>query len=257
MQGYLHKMENKRHLKNAPIIEALLDIRVKLAKSFKVEKFETLKSDLSDSYPITERQEFLRQHHLFMKGKPQFSPLEEGISGYFYKTKDKKEIAQFRRDGFTLNRLHPYTEWDDLIAKTKNLWSLYKKIANPEAVTRLAVRYINNLKLPLPFGDFSEYLCVPPNIPEGLPQAVNNFLNRITIYDSTQDIAANITQSLERGAQSPKNNHIIIILDIDVYRQGDFSMDNQEIWENFEKLRNMKNDIFFKYITEKTVRLFE
>ena len=175
----------------------------------------------------------------------------------FIKQMIKKEIAQFRRDGFTFNRLHPYTKWDDLIVKTKNLWPLYKKIANPEAVTRLAVRYINNLKLPLPFGDFSEYLCVPPNIPEGLPQGVNNFLDRITIYDSAQDISANITQSLERGSQSSKNNHIVIILDIDVYKQGDFSMDSQEIWDRFEKFRKIKNEIFFKYITEKTARLFE
>jgi uncharacterized protein (TIGR04255 family) len=250
-------MAKQRHLKNAPITEALIDIRVKLEKSFKVEKFETLKQELSDSYPITERQELLRQHNIFIKGMPLSSPLEGGINGYFYKTNDNTEIAQFRRDGFTFNRLNPYTKWDDLIEKARNLWQLYTKIANPEAVTRLAVRYINNLKLPLPFGDFSEYLCMPPNIPEGLPQGVNNFLNRITIYDSTQDIAANITQSLESGSQSSKNNYIIIILDIDVYRQGDFSMDKQEIWEDFEKFRKMKNDIFFKYITEKTARLFE
>ena len=83
-------MAEQRNLKNAPITEALLDIRVKLPKSFKVEKFETLKQDFSDSYPITEKQEFLHQHHIFIKGKPQFSPIEEGINGYFYKTNDKK-----------------------------------------------------------------------------------------------------------------------------------------------------------------------
>jgi len=252
-------MAKARDLKNAPITEALFDIRVKLPKSFIVDKFETIKQDLSDSYPIIEKQQLFLEYHKVINGKPQIGPIEEGINGYFYKTDDKKEIAQFRRDGFTFNRLHPYTNWDDLIVKTKNLWPLYKKIANPEAVTRLAVRYINHLQLPLPLEDFSEYLCIPPNIPEGLPQGVINFLNRVTLYDSAQDISANITQSLESGSQSSKNrnNHIVLILDIDVYKQGDFSMDSQEIWDNFEKFRKMKNEIFFNYITEKTARLFE
>jgi uncharacterized protein (TIGR04255 family) len=251
-------MAARRELKNAPITEAIFDIRVKLPKSFEISTFETVKSELSSNYPIIEKQQFFIEHHKIDHGKPHVGSVEEGLNGYFYKTDDKKEIAQFRRDGFTLNRLHPYTKWDDLIAKTKSLWILYKKIANPEAVTRLAVRYINHFKLPLPVGDFSEYLCMPPNIPDGLPQDITNFLTRTTIYNSDQDISATITQSLERESPSSKNinNCIVIILDIDVYKQGDFLIDNQDMWNNFENFRNIKNEIFFKYLTEKTVRLF-
>lgn len=252
-------MARQRDLKNAPITEAIIDIRVKLPKSFEIDKFRSLKTELSDRYPIIDEYRIFSEHHKITSGKPQIGTIEEGVLGYFYKSADKKEIVQFRRDGFTVNRLHPYTKWDDLIAKAKNLWPKYRQIAVPEAVTRLAARFINNLKLPLPIKDFSEYLSVAPDIPAGLPQEVTNFLNRITIHDSTQDISANITQILVKWLQPSKyqNNHIELILDIEVYKQGDFSMADLEIWDHFEKFRKMKNEIFFNYITEKTARLFE
>ena len=82
---------------------------------------------------------------------------------------------QFRRDGFTYNRLHPYKNWDYLIEHTKRTYPIYKEIAKPEAITRLAVRYINHIKIPLPVDDLFEYFSDPPNIPDELPQNVLNF----------------------------------------------------------------------------------
>jgi uncharacterized protein (TIGR04255 family) len=249
-------MAKQRYLKNAPITEAMIDIRVKLPKEFQIEEFTTLKESLSDRYPKVKEQHVLRGHNEIKDGQPILHSIEDlGIRGYFFRTHDEKDVVQFRIDGFTFNRLQPYTKWEDMLKKAQELWPLYSEIATPEAITRLAVRYINHLRIPLPFDDFSDYLNAPPNIPEELPQAVINFLNRVTIYDSTHDIAANITQSLENITQP--NNFIIVILDIDVFKQGDFPTDNQEIWKLFEKLREMKNLIFFNSITENAVRLFE
>lgn len=248
-------MAQQRHLENAPITEALLDIRAKLPKEFHTKEFLPLMEKLSKQYPISKEQRAWEGQHKIDKGQYVESSVKDlGIQGYFLKTSDEKNIVQLRIDGFTLNRLKPYKNWEKILSDAQNLWPLYMKITKPEAVTRLAVRYINKLNIPLPINDFSEYLISAPNIPEKLPQEVVGFLNRVTIYDSTKDITANITHSFE---SVPQRNYITIILDIDVYKQGDFPSDNEEMWYIFEKLRDMKNRIFFNSITEDTARLFE
>ena len=74
---------------------------------------------------------------------------------------------QFRINGFTFNRLKPYTSWGDILPQVKDLWSLYIDIASPESITRIAVRYINNIEIPKPDNIvFSDYLKVPPKIPD-------------------------------------------------------------------------------------------
>lgn len=249
-------MAEYKEIINTPISEALLDIKVKLPKSFEIENFNAVEKRLSKKYPTIESQKFFRGIHKIIDGEHQAITEDEGINGYLYKTEDKKDIVQFKRDGFTFNRLQPYTSWDYLIEETKRLWPIYKEYANPEAITRIAVRYINHIKIPLPIKDFSEYLNVPPYIPEDLPQSVLSFLNRITLDGFDDDIRANITQSLKSDPQDLKNI-IVILLDIDVYKVVNSQIENDEIWECFKKLRKIKNEIFFKYITEKTVRLFE
>ena len=248
-------MAKERHLKNAPITEALIDFRVQLPKDFQVQKFSELKERLRQRYPKVEEQRLFQVHHEIKSGQTVLHPTKDmGIQGYFFKTEDERNIAQFRIDGFTLNRLKPYTNWRNLATEARSLWDIYTDTASPETITRLAVRYINQLKFPLPFDDFSDYLVAPPNLPPDLPQEVAGFLSRVNVYDSESNIAANITQALE-GITSP--DFVIIILDIDVSTQRDLPINDEETWGVLEKLHEMKNRIFSSSLTEKAVRLFE
>ena len=126
--------------------------------------------------------------------------------------------------------------------------------SGPEMVTRLATRYINHMQIPLPIADFTAYLTAAPNIPSNLPQAISSFFSKVVMQYMDIDAAASVVQALE---PSINPNFITIIFDIDVYIEKDFSVDSANIWSNLEKLRNVKNEIFFSYITEKTARLFE
>ena len=72
-----------------------------------------------------------------------------------------------------------YGNWEDMSKVAKELWEIYLTVAKPQAVSRIAVRYINSLPIPLPIGDFSEYLNVPPVVPEGLPQTLASVASRM------------------------------------------------------------------------------
>ena len=248
-------MPEPRHLRNAPITEAIIDFRVKAAAGIRAEKFAELKSRLAHQFPKMEQQRGFEAHFELIKGQGQFPAVQDlGLRGFFFKDSQEKTIAQFRVDGFTLNRLQPYTSWEELFPQTIELWRLYCDTAKPEIVTRLAVRYINRIGLPEASVPFETYLRAAPAVPPELPQAVSSFVTRITLHDPETDIAAHVSQVLEaniRGQQPA------IILDIDAFRETQFNIDDPVIERALAQLRTFKNKIFFNYITEDALRKFE
>lgn len=247
-------MVKPRHLSNAPIVEALIDFRVKLPSTFEITKFLPLKEKLSADYPKFQGKRRV-QFRTGVKGAQfQQTVQDEGLAGYWITSADEKNVAQFRIDGFTFSRLQPYTKWESVLAEAKRLWELYDNVASPEFITRIAVRYINQMNIPFPINDFDSYLTSPPRVPKTLPQSISDFLTRIVICDKEHDIFANVTQALQK---SDKLNYVTVILDIDVYKKKEVGFDENEIWPTFQILRDLKNRIFFDSIKEKAVRLFK
>lgn len=250
-------MSDYLHLDGAPIVEALIDFRVNHTSNVTV---ETLK-EVVDALPpdlTKEVEEKTRHTATFSFGKdegPQAST-SGTIIGYWCKTEDGLNIAQVRLDGFTFSELMPYSNWENFSKKAKAAWDAYRSITECSVITRLAVRYINHLELPLkPGEEFEKYLISPPNVPDGLPQAISNFLKRVTIVDENKDISAHVTQTLLPISDKQKN--VVVVLDIDAFKDLSEDVDADEIWDIFSKLKNLKNDIFFGHITTDCRELFE
>src|SRR5579864_1452406 len=143
MQTGAMPMAVLRRLANAPITEAIVDFRVTLPPGFEVEAFTSLKGKLRDTYPVVEERRLFEARFEMKEGKALPPDTEEkGLQGYFFQSEDRRNIAQFRRDGFTYNRLAPYTSWGDLQPEALRLWDLYAEVAAPEKLDRLALRYI-------------------------------------------------------------------------------------------------------------------
>lgn len=245
-------MAQRVKLSNPPITEALIDIRVKLSNEFDIEIFDDLNKNHLIDYPIKEKQnEYFTDVKLENNKKPLLSKMSEGLRGFFYKSEDKKMIVQFRRDGFTFNQLPPYDDWESLTNKAKKCWEIYSEISRPIKITRLATRFINHIKLPLPIYDFAEYMTSPPQNPYN-NDPINGYLNRIQLVDIQNEISSNITQTLEKGTEK---GEITLLLDIDTYIRKDISPHDVVIWDHFKKLQIKKNDIFFSSLTEKTINL--
>ncbi len=244
-------MAKQRHLRNAPITEALVDLRADLAQEFAPQRISDLQEGLQQAFP--ESNEIWAAQFPLKKGEVQ--PVGEGaLHGLMLKSGDGCEVVQFRADGFTFSRLKPYTEWDTVFSDAQKYWSKYRKMASPELVTRIAVRYINHLTLPMAGKEFSDYLTDPPTAPTELRFEIQNFLKRLMVRDPDAGLTANVTQASD---QTLKPGFATVILDIDAYKVKDFAPDDDKLWETFEALHVMKNDLFFGNITEEAARLFE
>ncbi|MGH7774406.1 MAG: TIGR04255 family protein [Candidatus Binatia bacterium] len=251
-------MPTPRHLQNAPITEAIIDFRVKAHPELRAEEFAGVKDQIVTRLPkVEERRGLQAQFELLKaKGEPPGPPLVQdlGLQGYFFRSQDEKIIAQFRIDGFTFNRLRPYTSWEDIFPQAMELWRLYLKVAKPVEVVRLAVRYINHIPLPPGAQKFEDYLRASPVIPPELPQYTSSFLTRVTIHNPDDDVAAHVTQALQPTSDAQR---LTVILDIDAYKEAQFSPEDPAIEHTFRQLRVFKNLIFFNSLTDEALRQFE
>ena len=247
-------MAKQRHLTKTPITEALIDFRVKLRAGFSITELDSLKGELHDRYPNMDVVRRFGGGFKVYDGKVEPIIEDTQIHGYLFKSDDGKHIVQFRQDGFTFNRLSPYTDWTTVSTEAESLWKVYLAKTPVELITRIAVRYINRLDIPLPILDLAEYFTEPPRIPNTLTQELRHFLTRFVVLDRELDATANITQALQ-ASETP--DHVVIIFDIDVYKSKESGFDVVSISGILEQLRPLKNKIFFDSITEKTARLFE
>jgi len=240
-----------KHLPNAPIKEALIDIKVALPEGIDTTDLEPIHNLISADYPtkdVMQTGEF--GVHLSEDG-PVTTTLGHGAIGHRYTSADGIQIAQFRTNGFTFSRLEPYQTWDSMKDEAYRLWKIYYDVASPSVITRIAARYINILNIPLG-EELKKYLVAPPVLPEELPQTIMSYLSRIVTSDPEIDAMSVITQSFEVA----KENIAPVVLDIDTFINKQFDPNTENYWQCLESLREYKNRIFFESITKEAMELF-
>lgn len=253
--GRTHPMIAPQHLRKAPITEALIDFRIDRAPGVTPETFEAVRASVLDRFPLVEEKRGVQAKLEIQAGRLTADTRDLGFQGLHFKTADGRTIAQFRPDGFTLNRLKPYSSWDELFPEALRLWSLYRDSVAPQSVKRVALRYINHLTFPLESGEqLALYLTTPSPVPPDLPPRVSSFLTRVVIHDDQTPVSASVTQSMQPSTQS---GLVTVLLDIDAFHAVELSPDPEALSPVFERLHTFKNRVFFSSLTERAIGLYE
>ena len=237
-------------LKNAPIVEALMDIQVQLPERITLNELHAAVDKVKLRFPTEQKRYKISS---LMQLKPGEEPLKQmehdtKVEGFLFFSENNDKVFQSRLDGFTFNKHKPYMDWNSLKEEGKELWAIYKNIADPISIKRIALRYINKIPLKTPF-DPSNYLTTLPKLSNELNYSIQNLFSQITIINQRIDAFANITEAIENTGSDMS----YFIFDIDVYKSGDLK--ELDIWEYFDQLRNFKNEIFFESLTETTLKL--
>lgn len=240
---------------NAPITEAVLDIRAKLPQEINLKNIESFHDCVKENFPEKKARMFSKiELKLSTTSWPTTVPASGGIDGYLFQSSKEKKIVQSRLDGFSFNKLRPYERWELFSSQARQLWDLYFRIVNPIKITKIALRYINRIEVPLPLKDLKEYILITPEISPNLPLTLSHFFMQLRLPKPEIEAQAIVTQTMENPTQDEK---LPLILDIDVYHEVNYSGSDAKMWEDFEKLHLFKNEIFFNSITEKTKELFK
>ena len=114
-------MTSNIHLSKAPIVEGLIDIRVKPADGFEPVGLLAISDLINEQYPSHKEALRLQASLQFKEGQsPEQSLVTEKV-GYRYDSIDGKHVLQVQHGGFTVSRLKPYDTWESLLAETKRL----------------------------------------------------------------------------------------------------------------------------------------
>ena len=238
------------HYPNPPITEAVIDIQVRARVS--VEALEGANAGESN-YPKADK---LNETTGSMRFAPDTGPVATASSqplGNMYRSVDELHIYQARLNGFTLSRLARYPGWVVFSSEARRLWEKYKAVADAIEITRVALRYVNRIDMPLPLSSFSDYLRTSPELSPDLPQGLSGYFMQLGLPLPDDDCDAIINETI---IESTKPGVVSVVLDIDVFRTREVPQTDTSLWAMLEVLRHAKNRVFEACITDRARELF-
>lgn len=232
-------------LTRPPLREALVDIRLREELPVSVlPKFHAPRG-----FPVAKEMRHGQFQFKMDKDKPALAEVvAEGALGWRYEREDGSVVVQLRRNGLTYSILKNYPGWNGLREAARDVWREFLAIAGSVKVSRLAVRYINAISIPLG-ADYDEYLTTGPRVPKSVPSIVTSFLQRVLVPFEEDAATAIITQTLEMPTPAA-------VLDIDVFTECSLEGASADIWSKLEKLRGIADRIFFSSLTEKVLESY-
>ncbi|TLD72687.1 TIGR04255 family protein [Phragmitibacter flavus] len=248
--------ENNLRLSSPPIVEAVVDIDCDMPVNFNLLTLEAeARSAFGDRYPIFQTQ-VVEQH--------QFEPNTDGpakhrrirqIQAFQFRQVDKNQLVQVRTQGFSFNRLAPYSNLDDYVMEIERTWSLFVDLTAPIQVKGIRLRYINRLNLPLRGGalETTDFLRISPQLPEQSNLEFSGFLHQHSAVEKGTGNQANIVLA----SQQIEGSALPMIFDIGVYHAEYGKIENWGwIVEQIMSLRSLKNRIFENTLTESCLNLY-
>jgi len=246
---------------NAPIIEAVIDIRVELPEGTSADVFRGLQARLGGLYGAP--QELREQKFEIRPGST--TPLRGAVPdlvGYRFDRIDGEQRAlQAKLESFSYSFLPPYTKWPVFRDEARELWKVYREACQPTHIVRVAVRYINRIDIPLkqaaPEGQLrlEDYFNTYPHLANGLTHnAMAGFIMQIPVVQPDIESVVLLRQAV---VPPPRPGFLSVVLDLDLFRDVRWDpADDDALWAFMEKLRVRKNEIFEASVTDKTRELF-
>ncbi len=172
--------------------------------------------------------------------------------GYRLANSSNDRILQLREQSFTFSCLAPYTKWEDMILQALNVWKSYQDLMQNAPLTRVAVRYVNQLNLPLSKLDLKSYLNIYPVISSEPPLDLGGYLMQLQIPFPKDNALATVIQVLE-----PQNLPEVAstLLDIEVTSTGELA--DEDLQALLNRLHKIENQVFETSITDRTRELFK
>ncbi len=236
---------------NAPIVEAVFDVKVSNTIIINPSTFEQYAKTELKEYPISNKRQNINVRIDDRKGIGQIGKTTN-LLGYIFSNIQANRKVQFRLDGFSFNMLRPYSNWDDFSSLAFQNLQKYLALAKPLAITRIGLRFINRIDLPFENQEFENYIKYLPPVPAGLPKKFEKYFLQMQVPAADGISKAVISQTFEQE----KNGRVPFIIDIDVFQDARLKP-TDSLAEQFNSLRVLKNNIFEDLVTADCKQFFK
>ena len=235
------------HLFKAPIVEAVIEIRVVPSVTWDE---SSLQSELKRHLPDFPKVETMRQKSFQLPIGKQNNPIFEdlGCVGFKVHSIDNVHIAQFNKEAFVFSRLKPYLDWAQLSQEALRLWAIYYELLKPREVIRVGLRFINRIAIKQEKVELDDYYKYPPTSLKELNWTLAGYLHHDVFQVPETQYSVNLIKTVQNVP-----GEIGLILDIDVFREKRFEYKESHLKQFLEEMRWVKNKIFFSSLTDKTL----
>jgi uncharacterized protein (TIGR04255 family) len=244
-------------LPKPPIVEAVLDIDCDLSpKQSPASMLEAARATFAERYPKLKVQK-LHEHRI--QSKPDTPPeldVREGLLALRFLQQDDKQLVQVRAQGFSFNRLEPYTTLDDYLPEIERTWNQYREVASPFGVRMIRLRYINRILLPGQRGqvDLDQYLKLGPHLPDEENLKFIGFVHQ----HEAEEVGTGHRVSIVLATQGFENQALPIILDTTAAARTDIKPEEWScILGKIQALRTLNKLIFRDTLTDRCLQLFQ
>jgi len=251
-----NESRSRRHYSKAPLVEAVLELRIDDLPSDEVDHLRTFKSKVSQKYTTEE---------IIMSGgvRVEFDatgstpPRVEGSAeklGFRFRTPDGTELVQVRRNGLSYHKLPPYSRWEACFEETRVLWREFLDLVQPSLVRQIGLRYVNHLNIPAPC-DLKTYLRTFPEVSPDLSQYLSGYIMQLSLPQPDLAQTVLVLRQAFVGMSAP--NFARIVLDNDLVCSKELVPSSEQVWELFALLHQRQNEVFEGCITDSTRELID
>lgn len=244
-------------LARAPIVEAVVDIDCDMPPELQIAELEgAARESFQSRYPKV-RTQFIEHHKIEPRtDAPPKMSVKRGVQALHFCQDDEKQLVQLRREGFSFNRLAPYSTLDAYLAEIERTWRLFVQIVAPVQTREIRLRYINRILLPGEGGrvDLEQYLQIGPRLPDEDRLTFMGFLNQHAAVEASTGNEVNIILT----SQPEEQGKLPIIFDITAGKAESLEPNDWVgISSRIQSLRDLKNHIFQGTLTQQCLNLFQ
>ena len=222
--------------RKAPITEAVIEFR--FARPFEKSIVDTAARRLRDEYAFHDPENAL---NLRLDAATQKSEVETAWQGVKLSSIDRADAIFFRTISFVCSRLAPYTGWEEFSTRAVRAWDVWKRAAGSTEISRVGVRYVNRLDIPLVDNEVvqvEDYLKVNPRSPEELATPLSSYTMQIVRPVGADDCSLLLNSGT---LAAPLIGFGALVLDIDIFRETDLPRRDDELWRLLDRIRIHKN----------------
>ncbi len=244
--------------KNPPLLEAVCEFRFGTNGNHSAEQVTSFYEKVKGSFPIQKKGKINRVEFRIDAEK---TPEENkgSISQDFYEfeqyfSEDEKYFIQLDGGRISIHRIKPYTAWSQFFSLVQTVYGAYFEVFKPTELSRMGVRYINEIVLPADGFTFSDYFTLSASLPsldENSRQSI--FLGSVFAQEGGRDA---IKVQFGDKQLPEETTSKAFVLDLDYFLvTATVALDAVDEWLTTAHT-NLEN-VFEGIVTEKTKQSFD
>ena len=232
---------------NPTVTEAVCEIYFALPKNAAWKKVYPGRffKEIQSEYPEMEvDQQGSLQLELGLQGDgPQLTPIPPRTR---YTHGQEQKLLQLAENILTINILTPYPGWRSVRQTVAAAWSSLVKVVRPSTITRMGLRYINQIRLQDSSQPGSIWLKPSYYVPAAIVDTLFPSSSRVDVFRTEHD---KIIVNVARGILQDSQQHVLLF-DIDRIVQRQISIQEEVLLEEMEHLHSDVLDTFLDVKTE-------